>query len=431
LATIEELAGAVGDPAELEWVEFRRPAPAAEGDAVAQLKEDLSSLPASAMPAGSRVAVAVGSRGIARLADVVSVVVAYLRACGAEPVIIPAMGSHGGATPDGQVKVLHALGVTEDLVGAPIEASMEVEQVGRLSSGQGLYTSKAALGCDSVVLVNRIKPHTEFRAPIESGLTKMLTVGLGKDRGASSLHSAGFDTFRSVLPEAAGLVLARLPVPFGVALLEDSWHRLVRAKVVTGDNLLAGERALLTEAWSYFGRLPFESVEVLIVREMGKAISGTGMDPNVTGRFPEHKLGPATDVQRLVVLDLADGSSGNAVGMGMADIVTERLRSKVDWAATYANVRASKALANARLPVVVNSDHEALALALHSLTGDNTLAPRVAAVRNTLEVNHFAVSPALGAEAERAGFSQVDEALRAEFGPQGQLLRIGGLDFSV
>ena len=326
--------------------------------------------------------------------------------------------------------MLRALGVDEGMIGAPIEASMEVEDVGALSDGRRLYTSKVALSCDGVVLVNRVKPHTDFRAPIESGLVKMLTIGLGKQQGASSLHATGLDNFRTVLPEAAGTVLTKLKVPFGVALIEDSWHRLVRAEVVGGGRLLEREPALLVEAWSHFGRLPFPSLEVLVLGQMSKAISGTGMDPNVTGRFPARDLGAGTDVQRLVVLDLADSSGGNAVGVGLADIVTERLRAKVDWGATYTNVIASKALANGKLPVVAPSDYEALALALQSLTGANASAPGVVAMRSTLEVNHFAATSGLVADAHRAGCSRRGEAKRAEFDHAGRLLRIGGLDFS-
>jgi hypothetical protein len=372
----------------------------------------------------------VGSRGIARIAEVVAATVGHLRSAGLEPIVIPAMGSHGGATPAGQRQVLSKLGVDERSVGAPIEASMDVVELGRVKSGQAVYTARAALSCDAIVVVNRVKPHTEFRAPIESGLAKMLAIGLGKERGASSLHEAGFESFSSVLPEAARIVLSRLSVIFGVALLEDPWHRLCRAEVVPGEAILEREKALLREAWSHFGRLPFSELDVLLLREMGKTISGTGMDPNVTGRFPLPGLSAPTTSQRLVVLDLVEGSGGNAVGVGLADVVTERLRSKVDWPATYANASASKALNNAKLPMVAPDDRSALGLALRALTGRSAYGvPRVVAMANTLEVNHLAVSAPLAPLAEQAGYSPCAPPRTAEFGKDGELLRIGGLGF--
>ena len=207
---------------DMEWSELARAAPPAELDLAAALGADFVRLVDQRVKPGSRVGVAVGSRGIARVAEVVGAVVRGLQARGAEAVLVPAMGSHGGATPAGQVEVLHELGVYEEALGIPVDASMDVEQVGTLRGGQPVYVAKAALGCDAIVPVNRVKPHSDFRAPIESGLTKMLTIGLGKELGASSLHSVGFGAFAQMLPEAAGIVLGTLRVPFGLALLEDA-----------------------------------------------------------------------------------------------------------------------------------------------------------------------------------------------------------------
>lgn len=373
--------------------------------------------------------VTVGSRGIDRLSEVVTTLVLYIKDLGADPVIIPAMGSHGGANAEGQAKVLYDLGIDEARVGAPVEASMEVEEVGRLRSGYPVYTSKAALSCDRVILVNRVKPHTEFRAPIESGLTKMLAIGLGKESGASSLHRAGMESFDVTLPEAAASVLTALKVAFGVALIEDEWHRLLETEILLAPDILLRESTILTKARSHLARLPIDRIEVLVLREMGKTISGTGMDTNVTGRFPARDLGGALSVQRLVVLDLTAESSGNAVGVGLADIVPERLRSKIDWEATYANVIASKAFTNAKLPLVMRTDHAALSAALVTLTGQHATLPRLVAMRNTLEVNHLVASPNLTAPFLGAGFTQIGEGQHAEFGDDGQLSRIGELKF--
>jgi hypothetical protein len=415
--------------AEIEWFELRRDAPPTEHDCIAALFGQLREMASQRIVSGSRVGVAVGSRGIARIDEVVRAVVTVLRERGAEPVLIPAMGSHGGATPAGQVEVLHELGVDERQLEIAIDASMEVEQIGTLGGGQPVYLSKTALGCDAVVPVNRVKPHTDFRAPVESGLTKMLTIGLGKEKGAASLHAAGFGAFANILPEALDLVLGRLSVPFGAAVLEDKWHRLHLAEVVAAELVLKRDELLLAQAWDHFARLPFEDLDVLVLREMGKTISGAGMDPNVTGRFPGHPLPAKIHVERLAVLDLTDGSLGNAIGVGVADVVTERLRSKIDWGATYANAKASRSLAGARLPIVVNNDLEALALAVSSLTGRPSGTPGIVAMGSTLDVNHIAVSEPLVPQALRSGYSVLGPGGPAEFDQAGNLLRIGDLGF--
>ena len=410
---------------DIEWTELRREAPPRELD-LAPLREELVRFSRERLSQGARVAVAVGSRGISRVAQVVEATVVALRAGGCQPVLVPAMGSHGGATGPGQVEVLRELGVRAERLDVEVDASMEVAEVGRVSSGQAVYVAKAALACDAVVPVNRVKPHTDFRAPVESGLTKMLTIGLGKELGASSLHSAGFGAFAQVLPEALERVLAALHVPFGVALVEDAWHRLVLAEVVPGDRIGERDAALLEEAWAHFGSLPFDEVDVLVLKEMGKTVSGAGMDPNVTGRFPYAALPARTQAGRLAVLDLRDDSAGNAIGVGVADVVTERLRKKIDWAATYANALASKALAGARLPMVARSDAEALSLAFSSVVGGGN---RAAALINTLEVAHLAVTAPLVESALAAGYQVVGPPTSAVFAPAGQLLRIGGVEF--
>jgi hypothetical protein len=339
------------------------------------------------------------------------------------------MGSHGGATSDGQVEVLRELGVEAEGLDVPVDASMEVRQVGELGSGRPVYVGEAALSCDAVVPVGRVKPHTDFRAPVESGLTKMLTIGVGKERGASSLHGAGFAAFGEVLPEALQIVLGALRVPFGVALVEDAWHRLYRAEVVPGDEIPEHDQALLKEAWDHFGRLPFDEVDVLVLKEMGKTVSGAGMDPNVTGRFPGEPLPAPTAVGRLAVLDLREDSGGNAQGVGVADVVTERLRAKVNWGATYANALASKTLAGAKLPVVAHSDADALSLVIESLVGRGPANARIVAMVNTLEVSRLAISRCLVEVAEAAGYEVAVQPARAEFTGTGRLVRIGGLEF--
>ncbi|HTV12205.1 MAG TPA: hypothetical protein VME20_10125 [Acidimicrobiales bacterium] len=424
----------VATPAEVEqlgslrWTELYRPAPPRRFDP-GPLREALIAAAQGRLRQGDRVGICVGSRGIDGLAQVVGLVVEAVKAADAVPVVIPAMGSHGGATPQGQLAVLRDLGVREETLGVPFEASMEVEQVGVVPGGHPVYLSAVALGCQAIVPVNRVKPHSDFRARVESGLTKMLTIGLGKELGASSLHRAGFMAFGTVLPAALEIVLSNLHVPFGVALVEDTWHRLDRAEIVPGGSVLERDAQLLEQAWGLFGSLPFGELDVLVLKEMGKTISGAGMDPNVTGRFPVDPLPSPTKVARLVVLDLRDDSGGNAIGVGTADVVTERLRNKVNWHYTYANARASKSLPGARLPMVATSDREAISDALGSLVGGRSGVPRVVAMANTLEVNHLLVTGPLVSEAEPAGYHAAGRDLSAMFDKDGALVRIGDVPF--
>jgi len=420
--------GTVACLEDVAWFELGRPAPALEVD-LGPLANSVALSAKAALPNGATVGLAVGSRGISRLDEVVAATLEGLRRAGARVVLVPAMGSHGGATPEGQVEVLRQLGVKAEQLGVPVEASMEVEEVGRLARGLPVFVAKAALALDALVPVGRVKPHTDFRAPVESGLTKMLTIGIGKEAGASSLHSAGFGAFAEVLPEALGIVLRSLKVPFGVALLEDAWHRLCKWEVVAGERILERDAALLKEAWANFAALPFAELDVLVVREMGKTVSGAGMDPNVTGRFPNEPLPAPTQVSRLVVLDLRDDSEGNAIGVGVADVVTERLRSKVNWAATYANAMASKSLPGARLPVVARNDADAVNLAFASLVAVGSRPLKVAAIVNTLEVNHLAVTEPLVEEARAAGYDVLAGPTGAHTAGEGTLRQIGGLEF--
>ena len=413
---------------DLDWFEVYRPAPPLDFD-LAHLAEELVSA-AGDQVRSRRVGICVGSRGIARISEVVAAVVEALRKAGADLVLIPAMGSHGGATSAGQIEVLRELGVEPEALEVPVDASMEVQQVGELcDSGRAVFVGQAVLACDLVVPIGRVKPHTDFRAAAESGLTKMLTIGIGKERGASSLHSAGFAAFAEVLPETLQIVQGVVEVPFGVALVEDAWHRLCKAEVVPGDEILQRDEALLKEAWDRFGRLPFSTLDVLVLKEMGKTVSGAGMDPNVTGRFPGDPLPAPTEVSRLAVLDLRDDSGGNAQGVGVADVVTERLRAKVNWGATYANALASKSLAGAKLPVVAHTDADALSYVVESLVGRAPASARMVAMVNTLEVSRLALSRPLVEQAEAAGYEVSVEPVRAEFTDAGRLVRIGGLEF--
>ncbi|MCL6637863.1 MAG: nickel-dependent lactate racemase, partial [Alicyclobacillus sp.] len=270
--------------------------------------------------AGSKVALAVGSRGIAQLPALVRATVGVLRRYGAEPFVVPAMGSHGGATAEGQAALLARLGVSEQTVGAPVRSSMEVVEVGVASDGLPLYTDALAAQADGIVLLNRIKPHTSFRGPVESGLLKMLVIGLGKQKGAEMAHIFGFPDLSRRIQDRAAHLLTRLPVWFGVGVIENAYDELARIVVLPAERLLVEEPVLLEEARRRMARILLPDLDVLVVDEAGKDISGVGMDPNVTGRYPTEGIEPGLRIRRIVVLRLTEKTDGNAAGLGLADV---------------------------------------------------------------------------------------------------------------
>lgn len=346
--------------------------------------------------AGKSIAITVGSRGIMGLVEITRALVAGLRAKGAHPFLVPSMGSHGGATAEGQVAVLKGYGITEQSTGAEIRSSMEVVEVARLADGTPLYIDRIAWEADGIVLANKIKPHADFKAGYESGLVKMLCIGLGKHRGAVALHNHGFARFPEILPEAGARLLERLPVLFGLAILENAFDDLMALEVIPRDRILAREKELLEVAKASIGRLDFTDIDVLIVDEIGKNISGEGMDPNVTGRPGSGLPGfDALDIQKIVALDVTPQSHGNGVGIGSADLSTRRCVEKIDLGAVYTNAITATILNPAKLPMVLNSDHDAIVVALKTCNLITPETARIVRIRNTLEIQRIWVSPAL------------------------------------
>lgn len=348
---------------------------------------------------GDRIALAVGSRGIDRLAEVVAALVRQLRAAGAEPFIVPSMGSHGGATAEGQREVLAHLGVTPERVGAPIEADMRTVVVGTTERDHPVHLSQAALQADGIVIVARIKPHTAFRGPYESGLAKMIAIGLGKQVGAATTHAYGFGQMAHMVPAMARVALQHAPLLFAVGILENAHDRIFKLVVLPAGAILAEEPALLEEARAAMPRLPVEQLDVLVIDEIGKNLSGDGADPNVTGRFPTPDASGGPLVTKQVVLDLTIASDGNANGAGTADFTTLRLARKFDWAQTYPNALTSTIAGPVKLPMVLPSDRLALAAAVLTCNAVDR-PPRLLRLRNTLQVSEFQVSAALLPELE-------------------------------
>ncbi len=354
---------------------------------------------------GMRVAVGVGSRGISNLAKVVAAVIGELKSAGTEPFIIPAMGSHGGATPEGQAGLLADYGVTEASMGVPVRASMEVKSLGEADDGQDVPWSCEALAADGVVVINRIKPHTDFAGPMGSGLTKMLVVGLGKHAGASAYHAAALKLgYEEALTRLAKVVFERAPVLGGVAIVENAMHDSARVEVLAADVISQRELELCAEAATMMPALPFDEIDLLIVDQIGKNISGTGMDTNTIGRsvhgyhlMPEHAAAKPF-IWRIFVRGLTPETHGNAIGIGLAEATTRRLVAEVDAAALRTNVLTSRAVQCAKLPMDFETDAEAILAMLASLPDSDPAKARVVRIRDTLSLGTLEVSAALDAE---------------------------------
>ena len=351
------------------------------------------------LPTGS-VAIGVGSRGVGRIGEVVAALVGVLKEAGAEPFVVPAMGSHGASTAEGQAQVLAHLGVDEETAGCPVRATMESVKIGETEASIEVYMDRNAYEADAVVVVNRIKPHTAFRGTVESGPTKMLAIGLGKQRGAHSIHSAGWENIHRTIPEAASVAVESGRIAFGLAVLENAEEEPYKVAAIPAAELEESEAPLLEEAKRNLPKLPFGEIDVLVVDEIGKNISGDGADPNVTGRYPTTAASGGPEVERMVFLGLTEETGGNANGLGMADVVTERLASEVDRPATYMNALTSTTPAPVKLPMVMPDDRSAIAAALAMCAGVNPAEARIVRVKNTLELRRMWVSPALLHEVE-------------------------------
>ena len=339
---------------------------------------------------GQRVAVTAGSRGIDNLIPITATVVECLRNVGLKPFLLPAMGSHGGATAKGQVKLLSELGITESSIGAPITSTMDVISLGTVDSGAEVFISKDVLEADHLVLINRVKPHTAFRGEVESGLCKMLTVGCGKHEGALNMHK--FDLAASIIP-AARIILEKAPVLCGLAIVENSADRTHTMRFALPEQFVEIDRELLKLAWKFLPGIPLEELDILVVDEMGKNISGAGIDPNVVG-FWRREGGPRKpDYRTIIVLDLTPQSDGNALGIGLTDLTTRRVIDKVNIQATYANALTTGIWGSVRLPIALENDRAVLETALSHVSDLDHV--RMVRIVNTLHLENFWATEAL------------------------------------
>lgn len=367
---------------------------------------------------GETVGVAIGSRGLCNLHEIVAATIEYLRKWELRPRIIPAMGSHGGATGPGQAQVLHDLGISESSLGVPVVSHMDVVSLGKLTSGAEVHFARDALEPDHLVVINRVKPHTAFRSRVESGLCKMLAVGCGRRIGASHMHK--FDLAETIVP-AARLIRERVSVLFGLALVENARHETMIVRASSSEEFEDTDEQLLEKAWEVMPKIPVEYLDCLIVDEIGKDISGAGMDPNIVG-FWRRGGGPRKPDYRIIAaLDLTPASHGNAVGIGMADLTSRRLARKIDTRATYTNALTSGVLRSVMLPITLENDGEILETVLNMVPYPEAI--RMARIRNTLELETFWVTRAMLPELRaREGIAIDAAALTPEFDDEGSLL---------
>jgi len=375
--------------------------------------------PGDTIQPGQSVAIGVGSRGTHDLKALVQATVECLKAMQLKPYVIPAMGSHGGVG-EGQAQILAELGITEDTVAAPVVSNMDVASLGRVESGAEVFFAKDALAADHLVVINRVKPHTAFRAEVESGLCKILAVGCGRQKGAENMHK--YDLAQTIVP-AARRIIQKTSVLCGLAVTENALGGTHSMKLAKPEEFADLDREFLKTAWTLLPKLPIEDLDILIVDEMGKNVSGAGMDPNVIG-FWRREGGPRKpDFRILVVLDLTPHSHGNATGIGMADLTTRRVIDQIDWTATYLNAFTSGVLRSARMPIPVENDRIAIKTAL-------TRSPDPASVRmvrivNTGELETFWASEAVLPELrDREKVEVEDTPLNLRFTDEGRLLSI-------
>src|SRR5918997_1416620 len=371
---------------------------------------------------GAEVAITAGSRGISAIDNVLRSLVQILKDAGARPFVIPAMGSHGGATAEGQVEILSSLGVTEESVGAEIRSSMEVFELGETESGVPVYMDRKASEADGIVIVGRVKQHTDFRSDIESGLLKMSSIGLGKHAEALALHAHGVKGIRDYMVEAGSKVFSSGKVLFGVAIVENAYEETAMLEAIPPERVVERERELLKESAKLMPGLPVSEIDVLFGYELGKNFSGTGMDTNVIGRFRilgvEEPESP--NVKYLIVSDVSEASHGNALGVGLADFTTQRLFEKIDYEAMNQNVLTSTFPERAKIPMVLASDREALEAAIRCNWGVDPEDTRFVRIPNTLHLRYAYLSENLVEEALANGNVEVvEEAAEMEFDEDG------------
>lgn len=375
-----------------------------------------------------RIAVACGSRGIKNYLAIARATIATLQELGAQPFVVAAMGSHGGATAEGQRELLASYHIDEEHLGVPVKTDMDAVNIGTNSWGLPVWWDKNALAADGVVTISRIKPHTDFRGAYESGILKMLTIGLGKRHGADQVHSWGVRGLAEMMPESAKILMAKTPFMGGLGIVENTNEETAILKVIDKDDLFEEEPPLLVQARELMGKIPFEKLDVLIVGECGKNYSGAGLDPNVVGRLlieasPEMELAAAKPrITRIGLLDVSPESHGNATGIGIADLTTNRALASIDPKPFRMNNLTARFLWRSKLPIGFDTDRECIQACVETCWNPDENNLKLAIIPNTLEVAELWVSPPLVAEAKsNPHLEVVGEPCDLPFDPAGSL----------
>lgn len=348
---------------------------------------------------GMKVAITCGSRGVANISIITKAIVDFVKECGGSPFVFPAMGSHGGATAEGQLEILTSYHVTEELIGCPVYSSMEVVQVGTTPDGTPVYTDRHAHEADAIILCGRVKAHTAFRGDFESGIMKMGVIGMGKQKGAETVHRNGFRELGKNLPIVGRVVLENNPVIGALALVENAFDQTCRIQAMRTEEIYEEEPKLLQYSKTRLGKIFFDPLDVLVVDRLGKDISGDGMDPNVTGRFAVPYIQGDNKIQHIAVLDLTEETHGNCNGIGLADVTTKRLVDKIDVDCTYPNVCTSTVLCTPKVPLFTHSDRACIQIALRTCNYIDRRNPRVVRIRDTMHLERIFISEALLGEA--------------------------------
>ena len=348
----------------------------------------------SKIKSGMRIAITAGSRGIANFPIITKAIADFVKSRGAQPFVVPAMGSHGGATAEGQREVLRGYGITEESIGCPIISSMEVKKIGVNEEGMDVFIDKNAAEADGIIVSCRVKPHTSFRGPFESGIMKMMTIGLGKQIGAETCHKAGFKYMAKYVPMFGKAIIENASIMFAVATIENAYDQTAELVAVDSCDIYDTEPELLKRAFANMPRILVPSCEVLVVDECGKYFSGNGMDPNISGKFPTPYASGGIENQHIVVLDTDEASHGNAQGIGLASATTLRAVKKLDLDAMYVNAITCKMLRGCEIPPFMNNDREAIQIALAMCVDYDTAAPRIVRIPNTLHLEHIMLSEA-------------------------------------
>ncbi|TDF96564.1 lactate racemase domain-containing protein [Paenibacillus piri] len=373
---------------------------------------------------GQQVAVAVGSRGVANIDLFTKITIDAIKKAGGHPFIVPCMGSHGGATAEGQKEVLHHLGVTEEAMGAPIRSSMEVVKLDQLPNGLPVYVDQIASTADAIVVINRVKPHTAFRGRIESGIMKMIAIGLGKQKGAEACHQLGFKYMAENVPAMANIMIDKLPIVFGVAVVENAYDQTCRIEALPAEQIEAREEELLIEAKARLPKILFDQIDVLVIDYIGKNISGDGMDPNITGRYPTPYAHGGPDVSKMAVLDLTPETKGNANGVGTADFTTQKLVDQMDLHATVVNGLTSTVCAPTKIASTLDNDLYAIKAAVKTCNILDYTKCRLVRIKDTLHLGEIEISVNLLEEAKQHPDIEVlSEPYDLQFDSEGNLAK--------